>query len=312
MRSRLAALFVAALGASAAHAQSGVLLQGFYWNVHPGDPTNGTTGGVWWDSLATLAPRLAGAGIQTVWIPSPVKGAGGRNSMGYDLTDYYDFGELPQKGSNRTRFGTRTQLTNMIAALHSAGVRVMADVVLNHRDGGNSQSPDACGFGTTPYNVFNVRSNRFPANATSFNPTPTGGGASNCSTADPYYAAYFGQDLGYFNNTNNTIAAGWYHGPHNLGHVGDSLVVWGRYLVNTMGIDEVRLDAVKHIEPGFLAPWLVELASGPQPFAVGEYFGSTGEIANYAGQVNTFNTTYGAAGAGGTNAGLAMFDFGLR
>jgi glycosidase len=43
-------------------------------------------------------------------------------------------------------------------------------------------------------------------------------------------------------------------------------------LLDEVGFDELRLDAVKHIEPGFMAPFLVEMAAGDQPFAVGELF----------------------------------------
>ena len=101
-------------GAQPAGAPPDLLFQGFHWNAHPGD-LGSPFFGVWWDSLATVAPDLAALGVQTVWIPSPAKGGGGRYSMGYDLYDYYDLGTNFQKGGTRTRFGKRSQLDAMLA-----------------------------------------------------------------------------------------------------------------------------------------------------------------------------------------------------
>jgi len=120
--------------------QSDVIMQGFYWNTHPGDHTDPVNGGIWWDSLATVAPELGGAGFQTVWVPPFTKGFGNLWDMGYGLYDYYDLGEYDQKGSTRTRHGTRTQFEAAIQALHNNGMQVMGDVVLNHRGGGDAQA----------------------------------------------------------------------------------------------------------------------------------------------------------------------------
>ncbi len=307
----LAALFFLA-GVSAYAQPTGqppdVLLQGFYWNVHPGDHWQNNDG-LWWDSLRTSAPDLAAAGFQTVWIPSPAKGAGGRFSMGYDLYDYYDFGAVDQKFTRRTRFGTVEEFEAMMGAFDANGLRTMMDVVLNHRDGADAQSGVACGGSNVRYNYFDTGSGRFGADALSFHPNPT-----HCDTNAPFHDNIFGQDVCYFHQTDNTLApgapnGGWHHGPHSLGFVGDSLVVWGRWLMEEVGIDEVRVDAVKHIEPGFLAPWLAELTAGPQPFAVGEFFGGGGEIRAYHDDVERFNSAYGG---GGRDAQMAMFDFDLR
>ncbi len=289
-----------------------VLLQGFHWNAHPGDHSQNANG-LWWDSLRVVAPALADAGFETVWIPSPAKGQGGRFSMGYDLYDYYDLGDVEQKGTRRTRFGTDRELEQMLAEFQRVGLRTMADVVLNHRDGGDARSDVACvpggGAPFRKFNVFTPGSRRFPATAASFHAN-----ATHCDFDGPYHSDIFGQDVCYFDGTDLALDAaapngGWYRGPHSLGHVGDSLIVWGRWLLDEVGIDEVRIDAVKHIEPGFLAPWLVELSQGGQPFAVGEFFGGTSEIIDYHTDVERFNTTFGS---GNADAALSLFDFGLR
>lgn len=307
-----AGLPVAGLRAQPAGQPPDVLLQGFYWNTHPGDHSLNHDG-LWWDSLRTVAEDLAGAGFQTVWVPSPAKGAGGRFSMGYDLYDYYDLGRYDQKFTRRTRFGTAEELTAMQAEFDRVGVRLMVDAVLNHRDGGDGQQQVECvpggGNPWSRFTLFSPASGRLPAHRGHFHPN-----FAHCDENPPYHNPIFGQDLCYFNLADNVLdpsapGGGWYHGPHSLGHTGDSLVVWGRWLTGPTGFDELRLDAVKHIEPGFLAPWLVELAEGGQPFAVGEYFGSTAEIIAYHDAVEGFVSTYGT---GTQDANLALFDFDLR
>ena len=58
--------------------------------------------------------------------------------VGYAVYDLYDLGEFDQKGSIRTKYGTRQQYLAAIAELKAAGLRVYADGVLNHRMGADS------------------------------------------------------------------------------------------------------------------------------------------------------------------------------
>lgn len=292
---------------------SDVIMQGFYWNSNPGDITSNQ--GVWWDSLAAAASELAGAGFQTVWTPPATKGFAGVHDMGYGAYDYFDLGEFNQKGTTRTRHGSRAQLEAMIAAIHNAGLKAMADVVLNHRGGAEAQQLEDCDDGDgrqLRFTNFQPLSSRLPADSSHFHPTSLSG---HCNLSDPYHNRIFFEDVCYFNHINNVLDPGapnngWFFGPHNLGAMGDSLVVWGRWLIDEVGFDEVRLDAVKHIEPGFLAPFLVELANGTQPFAVGEFFdGNLGALKFYHDDVERFVTTFGA---GSKDANFAIFDFNLR
>ncbi|MEM8599186.1 MAG: alpha-amylase family glycosyl hydrolase [Bacteroidota bacterium] len=292
-----------------------VLLQGFYWNVHPGDAAQNNDG-IWWDSLRTQAQTFVDAGVQTIWLPSPFKGLAGRWSMGYDIYDYYDLGAFENKFTRRTRFGTVEEFDAMMSEFDRVGLRKMVDAVLNHRDGGDAQSRVDCwygaGQGPLRFNVFNPNSGRFPATARNFHPN-----GDECNEDAPYNDPVFAQDQAYFTDLNTTLDAGasnggWFYGPHRLGFNADSLVTWGRYLFDDLGFDEVRVDAIKHIDPAFLAPWLVEVRNGSQPYAVGEFFGSNPEIQNYIGQVNRFNSSFPEAGAPGRDANLAGFDFGLR
>ncbi len=121
-------------------AQNDVLMQAFYWDV-PVDDTN--LNGFWWDSLRVKAPDLATAGISAIWTPAPSKGAWSIFDMGYGVYDHYDLGEYMQKGnvdgvpaSTETRFGSRAELVNMVNSMHSNGIEVYSDIVLNHMFGG--------------------------------------------------------------------------------------------------------------------------------------------------------------------------------
>ena len=103
-----------------------VMIQFFEWYV-PND-------GKHWNRLKDEAKHLASLGVSGVWIPPPTKGSG-TGSVGYDIYDLYDLGEFDQKGSVRTKYGTKEELKEAIEILHQNGLKVYADVVLNHKAG---------------------------------------------------------------------------------------------------------------------------------------------------------------------------------
>jgi alpha-amylase len=114
--------------------QNDVMLQAFYWDV----PVNADQkDGFWWDHLTHKAPALKQMGITALWVPSPAKGNWGIFDMGYGIYDHFDLGNYEQKGSVETRFGSRSELENMIAAMHDTAhnqpiIKVYADIILNH------------------------------------------------------------------------------------------------------------------------------------------------------------------------------------
>ena len=81
------------------------------------------------------AESLREAGINMVWLPPAYKGAAGPASVGYDVYDMYDLGEFDQKGSVRTKYGTKDEYLAAVQALQQNGIAVLCDVVLNHRMG---------------------------------------------------------------------------------------------------------------------------------------------------------------------------------
>ena len=114
------------------YAQNGVMMQYFHW-YYPG-------GGLLWNEVAGRTDELAAAGITALWLPPAYKGAS-QNDVGYgvyDLYDLYDFGEFDQKETISTKYGTKDQYFNAIAAAHRAGIQIYADVVFNHKMGADS------------------------------------------------------------------------------------------------------------------------------------------------------------------------------
>jgi alpha-amylase len=52
------------------------------------------------------------------------KAQNGPFSMGYDPTDYFDFGNYNQNGTIETRFGSKTELVNLITKAHTENIQV--------------------------------------------------------------------------------------------------------------------------------------------------------------------------------------------
>ena len=92
--------------------------------------------GLWWKRCAAKAENLSALGITQVWLPPAYKGTS-QEDVGYGVYDMYDLGEFDQKGTIRTKYGTKEEYLDAIKAFHAAGIQVFADIVLNHRMGGD-------------------------------------------------------------------------------------------------------------------------------------------------------------------------------
>ena len=104
------------------------MMQYFEWYL-PND-------GLWWKRCAAKAENLASLGITQVWLPPAYKGTS-QEDVGYGVYDMYDLGEFDQKGTIRTKYGTKEEYLEAIWAFHNAGIKVFGDIVLNHRMGGD-------------------------------------------------------------------------------------------------------------------------------------------------------------------------------
>lgn len=95
-----------------------------------------------WDEMYQKLPLAAQIGYDSFWIPPPTKGPVGRSvkwaNVGYNLYDRFDLGDVPQRGTRETRYGSRGSLRNMIDNAHQLGIKIIPDIVMNH----NGNGPD--------------------------------------------------------------------------------------------------------------------------------------------------------------------------
>lgn len=258
------------------------LMQCFEWYL----PDDGST----WNRLAGQAPALAAAGITKAWLPPASKGAGGITDPGYGVYDLYDLGEFPAKGAVRTKYGTREEYLAAIRAMQAAGIEVLADVVLNHRMGGDERerarvrvvdSHDQRRHASEPFDIEAYTRFTFPARAGAYSDFTWDRhdftGTSRKIGGERQVLLFDGKQW----NPNVSDERGNF--DYVLGidvdfsspRVREELTRWGEWFVETTGVDGFRLDAVKHIDSSFFAPWLARMGTvGHHPhFAVGEYWG---------------------------------------
>lgn len=91
-----------------------------------------------WIRLKEDAGHLKDLGVTSVWIPPAFK-ATSPFDTGYGSYDLYDLGEFDQKGSVKTKYGSKEELLEAIRVLHEHGIQVYADVVLNHKANGDEK-----------------------------------------------------------------------------------------------------------------------------------------------------------------------------
>ncbi len=334
MKLRLLPLLAAALCAAPALAQTTVkkvVLQGFWW-----DYTNNSYRNHWADYLADLAPRLKGLGIDAVWIPPAAKANGGTNSVGYGPFDVYDLGDKYQKGTTRTRVGTKDELLRLVAVLHANGIEVIEDVVLNHVDGAGtangtggydpnaySQSANggyknfryACWATPLPETADNAaaylaRAGRWPKNFANFHAH-----AGHNTTTGDYAVPYFGPDFCYGDDGGTNGYGLSTNATFNPPQANDYSRTQGRqylqWLKKQTGCDGIRWDAVKNYGYAPQQDWLYNVKyltgfanGGETMLSTGEFVGSKTELDSYCQAVNSRN--------GGSEFAMGTFDFSLR
>jgi alpha-amylase len=246
-------LLLFAVFLSASSLVAGVMMQGFYWNCP----------GPWYPTMqadaASLKNMAGGYGINRIWFPVPQKSASGGYSMGYDPFDYYDLGSYSQNGGPGTHFGTQAQLKSAIAAYKAQGISCIADIVLNHRSGGKSESNPVAG-GSTYTDFSGVQSGMCKWHYDSFHPT-------TCEASDEGTFGGF-PDICY-----------------NCGSAYNDIKTWMPWLMNSAnaGFDGWRYDYVLGYHP-----WVVhDMNAATSPtFSVGEYWDSnTGNVNNWVNTV---------------------------
>ncbi|MEM8673806.1 MAG: alpha-amylase [Cyanobacteria bacterium P01_G01_bin.67] len=264
---------------------NGVIMQYFHWYNAPD--------GTLWQEVTTKAKDLAAIGITALWLPPAYKGSGGGFDVGYGVYDLYDLGEFDQKGSIRTKYGTKQEYLAAIKAAQQAGLQVYADVVLNHRNGGDETEKVQAVPVAWDNRNHELGTHREIEIYTKYNfPGRRNKYSSFKWHADHFDAvnhnAYDWNDHQIYRLTDKQFQTDVdpRHGNYDFlmacdldmrsQAVRDELTAWGQWYFETTGVDGIRIDAVKHISYLFFNGWLDFVRDLPHTdedlFAVGEYW----------------------------------------
>ena len=93
---------------------NGIIMQYFEWYM---DCKQGL-----WNQIKENAEKLADLGVTAIWLPPAYKGIGGKDEVGYGVYDVYDLGEFDQKGTIKTKYGSKDEYLDAIIALKQAGI----------------------------------------------------------------------------------------------------------------------------------------------------------------------------------------------
>lgn len=268
------------------------LMQYFEWYL----PENG----LHWQRCAAQAKELRRAGINMVWLPPAYKGAGGRKSVGYDVYDTYDLGEFDQKGSVATKYGTKEDYVRAVRAFQENGIEVLADIVLNHMMGADATEAVKVTEGQASDRNRNISGEQqiqawtkfeFPGRGNMYSDYQWS--AANFSGTDWDEA---GKRTGIFclagktwnrdtdsENGNYDYLMGADLDMDNQETV-QAVTSWGKWYFDTVHMDGLRLDAVKHISFSFYLDWIRSMRAhtGRDFFTVGEYWSQkTDQLLHY-------------------------------
>jgi alpha-amylase len=255
----------------------GVIMQSFYWDC----PKLETKEFEWWTFLQNKTKDLSKTGFTALWLPPACKpGNLGGMSMGYDPYDYYDLGEIDQKGSVPTWFGSRGQLEQLIHEAHLNGMQVYADLVLNHTNGADEEEINMFD-GQKRWTKYNPGSGKFVRDWRCYHPS-------------------------YFERLDDQVFEGMPDLCHRNPYVYSELMEYARWLIEDIGFDGLRYDFVKGYGTWIINAILERLYkkndnTNFSPFGVGEYWDSNTNITQWLKETNAF-----------TDNPVSAFDFPLR
>ncbi|WP_145537966.1 alpha-amylase [Yersinia alsatica] len=244
------------------------IFQFFHWYYPDGSKL--------WQEVSERAEHIHNIGINVVWLPPANKGASGGYSVGYDTYDLFDLGEFDQKGTQATKYGDKDGLLNAINRLKEMDIKVLSDVVFNHKMGADEKEPVSVRK-ANPENRTEIDDEVIDAQAYTRFTFPGRHEAyssfiwdKQCFTGVDYIEDP--TDEGIFKILNDYSDEGWntevddelgnfdylmgadidFRNPAVMGE----LKYWGEWLLETLPIDGFRLDAVKHIPAWFFKEWI--------------------------------------------------------
>jgi alpha-amylase len=263
---------------------NGVMMQYFHWYI----PADGSL----WQEVTSKAASLASSGFTALWLPPAYKGMSGGMDVGYGVYDLYDLGEFDQKGSIRTKYGTKDEYIRAIASLHQQGIQVYADTVLNHKMSADfPETPLATAYNQNDrlhpqsglqqikaytHFTFPARQGKYSQfewhwwhfDAVDYNEYNSGDRSTVYLLEGKNFDDYVALEKGNF-----AYLMGCDVDCQNA-EVRSELINWGKWYLDTTKVDGFRLDAIKHIAAWFFPEWLdaLEKYAGKDLFIVGEYW----------------------------------------
>lgn len=276
---------------------NGVIMQYFEWYLETNQDL--------WNEISKNAENLAKIGITALWLPPAYKGIGGKDEVGYGVYDLYDLGEFDQKGTIKTKYGSKEEYINCILSLKQAGIESYADIVLNHKMGADMlQTIPAEKVDWGNHNEI-VSGKEIVRVATKFT---FPGRKKKYSDFEWNWTHFDGIDYddktkehAIFKFINkewaNEVDEEFGNFDYLMGadidfqneEVRKELLNWGKWYIETTDVDGFRLDAVKHINADFYEQWLKELRKDlkEELFAVGEYWsGDVSKLHRYITETN--------------------------
>ena len=271
-------------GTPVSAAANDIMIQGFDWG----------SGSGWWSTVQTQAGTLKGSGFTMIWLP-PCSATVDKH--GYLPNQWYDLNDSP--------YGNQSALVSCINTLHANGMKVLGDIVINHRCGISTAGSDFAnpvfGEGQGSTDTGNANNKRAVVNNDECG-CGTGAGDSGQGFGG-------GRDLDHSWSTTQT-----------------TVETWMKWLRSSIGFDGWRYDFCLGYAPKYVGTY--NGATTPY-FSVGEYWDtSTPNEANFVNASgssafdfatkNTLNAVFGqnnysylsasgkAPGLIGTNAGKAV------
>jgi len=250
--------------------QNQTLIQYFHWYYNEEQNL--------WSKVSQEASHLQEIGVTGVWLPPAYKASTGGYSVGYDIYDLFDLGEFDQKGSVNTRYGSKEEYIQAIKALQDHGIDAIADIVFNHKAGGDELEKIPVRT-VNPDNRNEFTSDVFEIEAwTKFTfPNRAGKYSEFIWDHECFSGVDWAEDLKEtaIYSIQNHLGEGFEEVPSTeLGNydylmfndidyrnraVIEELKYWGEWLVDTTQVNGFRLDAVKHINPDFIKEWIDHL-----------------------------------------------------
>ncbi|MEL7003955.1 MAG: alpha-amylase family glycosyl hydrolase, partial [Bacteroidota bacterium] len=215
-----------------------VMFQAFDWNVQNQPP-----GQTWYDVVSQNRNTIANAGIDVIWMPPPSNSAAPQGYLPREINDV------------NSAYGTEAQLRTLINQYHGLGLKVLSDIVINHRVG----TPDAVTFTNPSWPTFYITADDEGRNFVNFpvtfsiNGDYVPGFALKADGSDGTFAA--ARDL-----------------DHRNPAVRAEIIKWMRFLKDDIGFDGWRYDFVHGYDPIYNKEY--NDATNPY-FAVGELLESS-------------------------------------